>query len=85
VYGLLNQVFEYQTLHYERLQRAENRVYEMTPPIPGLEPAAPTIRLRFFGFASKPTGPRKAFLGKIGPEDDSAAAWGSLENHRRSA
>jgi len=73
-------------LHCERLQLAENRVYEgsgrnifhsgglvrprriavrpePTPPDPLPELVVPTIRLRFFGFASTPNEPRKAFLG----------------------
>ena len=50
------------------------------PPIPVAETAVATIRLRFFGFASMPNEPRKAFLG----EDDSVfvASEGEIVNRR---
>ena len=72
------------TLHNQRLQQTENRVYEGSgrnifrsqglvrakrivvppePPNPVVELVLPTIGLRFFGFASTPNQPRKAFLG----------------------
>jgi hypothetical protein len=50
------------------------------PPIPVAETAVVIIRLRFFGFASMPNEPRKAFFG----EEDSVfvASEGEIVNRR---